>query len=221
LRPNVPMAVPTRSKTPLVRGTFALSAPVSKTVVGGFVHRGFESHPLRFSVAERHQVRQRPRSGPTSKPLGSRCAEVNAGQRESAEAVGGFRSPGVPPERRGLIDAADVLGHGPLGPRSICRTGARCDCARLRRLMVGMRREHSAPRRPRGDCSRPRGVTAQRRWTCSLLVRCERLLEARPTTAFLGRRRCRSLVGRRVGGAPVITDRFGAEDVPPARRAGA
>jgi hypothetical protein len=53
LRPNVPMAVPTRSKTPLVRGTFALSAPVSKTVVGGFVHRGFESHPLRFSVAER------------------------------------------------------------------------------------------------------------------------------------------------------------------------
>jgi hypothetical protein len=52
LRPKVPMAVPTRSKTPLVWGTFALSAPVSKTVVGGFVHRGFESHPLRFSVAD-------------------------------------------------------------------------------------------------------------------------------------------------------------------------
>ena len=32
---------------PLYAGDFGLSGAVSKTVVGGFVHRGFESHPLR------------------------------------------------------------------------------------------------------------------------------------------------------------------------------
>jgi hypothetical protein len=36
----------------LSAGDFGLCGTGSKTVVGGFVHRGFESHPLRFIEAE-------------------------------------------------------------------------------------------------------------------------------------------------------------------------
>jgi len=37
---------------------FACSRAVSKTVVGGFVHRGFESHPLRLPSAHRTRLQR-------------------------------------------------------------------------------------------------------------------------------------------------------------------
>jgi hypothetical protein len=100
---SFPHTFPKRS-APLYAGDFGISGAGSKTVVGGFVPP-WSSNPTP-SPSESQSgigVRQRLRPGPASKPLGSRCAEVNAGQRESAEAVAGFHSPEVPPERRGPI----------------------------------------------------------------------------------------------------------------------
>ncbi len=46
---SFPFPFPSRSK-PLFHGRFGHSAPVSKTGMGGFVHRGFESLPLRSTA---------------------------------------------------------------------------------------------------------------------------------------------------------------------------
>jgi hypothetical protein len=85
---------------PLYAGDFGLSGAGSKTVVGGFVHRGFESHPLRFPVAQR---------GPTRVCRGRCRISFPRG------------SPGTKGPHPSLPTGRSM---GPLGPRSICRPGA-------------------------------------------------------------------------------------------------
>src|SRR6185436_14139898 len=73
---------------------FACSRAVSKTVVGGFVHRGFESHPLRY------RAKLTSFAGTLAAQRTTPSVGVRVNERQRTPALAEVHSPAIPPAAR-------------------------------------------------------------------------------------------------------------------------